>query len=1019
MRPSPPWLRYPQVTLILTALLFGWGGWALLTMPRREDPKITIRVGIIAALYPGATSEQVEKQVTRVIEERLFRYEEVRKEKTYSTSRPGVAYIHVFLEDGVKEPDKFWSKLRHDMLETKVRELPSGVMGPVVDSDFGDTVAILLAVHGEGYGYRELKDYVERIEESVRTLRATSKIKRYGEQKEQIYVTSSLERLSQYGLNLLRVIGALQQRNTVQFAGRFEVEGNRPMIHANSLFQTTDQIRRLMVDMSPAGQPVYLGDLAKVERRYQDPEAVTRYQGEPCLMLSVEMQEGHNIVAFGQELAAKLDETRRLLPPGVKLDLLANQPRVVDERLTHFFREFGIAIASVILVTVILLPFRVALIAAIAIPVTTGITFGVLDALGIELHQVSISMLVVVLGMVVDDAIVIADNYVELLDQGRTREEAARHCAHDLAIPVLTATLTIIASFAPVAFLSGSLGEFIFAGPVSVAVSLSVSFAVAMLLTPLLCRFFIRTGLHSAAKKGFSVLDLMQRLYEKSAAIALRNRTLSVAAGLAAVVAGVLLLQTVPRRFMPPAERDQFVIDVWMAEGTRFARTDEVIRRIERELRNTKEVVSQASFVGRSAPRFYYNVDPQLPASNYGQVLVRTRSIDETPPLVGRLRDKLAALCPEALVIVKELEQGEVISAPIEVRFSGDDIPVLRSLAGQAAAVLRNTYGSAYVHHDWREDQYDVRVQVKDEVANRVGLSQAAIAQQLAGSFEGAAVSTFWEGDRAVDIVLRLEEDRRRTFEDIGDAYLTSLMTGAKVPLRQVASLEPGWQTGRIVRRNGVRTITVRSFGSHGVLPSDILKRARPQLERIHLPRGYRLEYGGEEETQKHTFRELARAMAISLVCIFLILLFQFRKIGLVALVMFSIPLELVGAALGLHLTGNPFGFTAFMGLVGLGGVVVRNAIILIDYINERRTAGVPLEEAAREAGARRLRPIFLTTMAAAVGVTPMILSQSLLWSPLASVIAVGLLCSMFFTLILVPVLYLVIEGRSKPEVSA
>jgi len=481
----------------------------------------------------------------------------------------------------------------------------------------------------------------------------------------------------------------------------------------------------------------------------------------------------------------------------------------------------------------------------------------------------------------------------------------------------------------------------------------------------------------------------------------------------------LVLLKTAPERFMPPAERDQFVMDVWLPEGSRIEATDAVMHRMERELASLKEVRNYAAFVGRSAPRFYYNVDPQQPAGNYGQFLVNTQSMEGTPALVFRLRKRMTELCPEARVIVKELEQGEIISAPVEIRVSGDDISQLKQIGAKIEEILRRTAGSAYVHNDWREDQYSLRVQVRDEVANRIGLTNASIARQLAGSFEGAPVSTFWEGDRAVDIVLRLDESRRRSFDDIRDAYLTSLFTGARVPLRQVADLKPEWQTSRIVRRNGVRTLTVRSFAQEGVLASIVLDKARAAILAEPLPRGYSIDFGGEEENQKHTFRELVRAMVISLAAIFLILLLQFRSVSETFLVMLSIPLSLLGAGVGLHLTGNPFGFTAFVGLVGLCGVVVRNAIILIDHIDECRRAGDPLEKAALEAGSRRLRPIFLTTMAAAVGVTPMILSQSLLWSPMASVIAVGLLFSMFFTLIVVPVLYVLIVGREAPPPNA
>ncbi len=1020
MNPVRSSLRHPPVMIVVTAMLVAAGIWALVHMPRREDPKITIRVGLVSAIYPGATAEQVEKQLTRKIEERLFRFEEVRKAKTFSTSRNNAVVINVELEGWVKDPDKFWSKLRHELNELRARELPDGVLGPVVNSDFGDTVAVLLAVHGERYGYRELKDYTARIEDELRSLRAVSKIKRYGEQKEQILVTSSLERLSQYSADPVRIIGSLKSRNVVAYAGAFDTERGEALLKTTGLFQSEDQIRRVMVDVSRTGQPVYLGDLARVERRYQDPDSAARYNGERALMLSVEMQEGNNIVDFGKAIREKLDRLRPLLPPDLKIDLIADQPRVVEDRVGHFIREFGIAIASVILVTMLLLPLRVALIAAVAIPVTVAITFGIMNAIGIELHQVSIAALIVVLGMVVDDAIVIADNYVELLDRKIPRGDAAWRSATEMAAPVLTATLTIIASFLPLLMLSGSAGEFISALPIAVAVALGSSYVVAMLLTPLLCRAFIRTGLRNheepERKRRFSPLDLMQSSYAVAIRFAIRHKSAVVLAGVAAFAGGLLLLKTAPEQFFPSAERNQFVIDVWLPEGARIEATDEVLRRIEKSLKADVRVRGLATFLGASAPRFYYNVNPEHPAFNYGQLLVNTRDEGETPKFVHELRDRLRKTAPEARVIVKELQQGDVVQAPVEVRIVGDDIQTLKTVGAKVRGILENTPGSAYVHDDFREDSYHVTVNLNEEVANRLGLSNSTISQQLAGGFTGAAVSTFWEGDRAVDIVLRIEEDRRRSFENVRGAYMTSLLTGARVPLGEVAELKPEWQTSRIVRRNGLRTLTVRSFFREGWLASEVLNATQPKIAALSLPAGYRIEYGGEAQAQQETFGEMVYALLVSLAVIFLILLFQFRSVWEPVLVMVSIPLALPGAALGLAITRNPFGFTAFMGVVSLSGIVVRNAIILVDYINERLAAGDALEQAALDAGQRRLRPIFLTTAAAAVGVTPMILSRSSLWSPLASVIAVGLLFSMFFTLLVVPVLYVLIRRRVAGE---
>lgn len=1023
MNPVKSALRYPQVTLLLTAAVLAAGITSLATMPRREDPKITIRTGLVIAAYPGATAAEVEKQVTRKIEDRLFQFEEVRKAKTWSTSRGDLCVIHVELEDHVKQPDVFWSKLRHALIELKLTALPEGVQGPVVRDDFGDTVALLVAVHGSRYSYTQLKEYAERLEDEFRTLRAVAKLKRIGEQKEEIRITSSMERVAQYALSPMQVIQALRGRNVVQYGGELKTGAAAQPMRATGLFQDVGEIRRVMIDVSPSGQPVYLGDVARVERVEGEPRSLCRFNGEPAVLVSVEMQEGYNIVEFGRALRDKLEHVRAGLPPDLHISILADQPAVVERRITHFIREFGIAIGAVILVTIILLPLRVALIASLAIPVTIAATFAVLHAIGVELHQVSISALIVVLGMVVDDAIVIADNYVEHLDRGTPRMEAAWRCATELWLPVLAATLTIIAAFLPMLIISGAVGEFIQALPVAVAVALACSYAVAMLLTPWLCRFFIRRGLHppqaEPGRKRFNAIGFMQSSYHLVIHAAMRRKALTLAGGAAVFVFGIVLLRTVvPERFFPTAERNQFVIHLWLPEGTRLEKTDEAVRRVEQHLRKNPLVLSFASFVGDSAPRFYYNVDPEFPARNYAQIVVNTRSAEDTPPLVFRLRRELQQVAPEALTIVRELEQGTVMKAPVEVRIVStedgeEDLGRLREWGEKVEAILRRTPGAEYVFHDFHEDAPELALRVDEEVANRLGFSHAALALQMAGGFSGLPVSTFWEGDRDIPVVLRLEEQYRSRFEDVGDAYVVSTLTGARVPLRSVARVEPEWRPSRILRRNGLRTLTVMTIPGEGRLPSAILKSAQKDLRALALPPGYRIEYGGEIEGQQETFGEMHVVMALSILMIFLILLFQFRSPVDALVVMMSIPLAVPGAVFGLILTGNPFSFTAFLGVISLSGVVVRNAIILVDYIHERQRAGAALETAALEAGERRLRPIFLTTAAAAVGVLPMILSGSSLWSPLASAIAVGLICSMFFTLVVVPVLYVVARRRA------
>ena len=1025
MNPIKGVLRFPAVSLVFTAIFVAIGMHAFFDMPRTEDPYITIRTGLVLAQYPGATAQQVEKQVTKTLEKHIFKFPEVRKDKTFSTSRHGLVIINVELEDRVTDADSFWAKLRHEMNETRAVELPAGVRGPIVNSDFGDTVAMLIAVHGPRYGYRELRDHVDRIQDELRQIRAIGKMACYGEQPEQVWITGSLERLSQYLTDPLQVIRALQQRNVITGAGDVDAGTARVPLRTTGVFNSEEEIRDVLVGISASGQPVYVRDFATVERRYVDPTFLVRHNGQPCILLSIEMQQGENIVHLGEQIASVFSRLESLLPPDVALDLIADQPSVVKSRINTLSHEIMLAIGSVILVTIILLPIRVALISAVAIPVTLLTTLGIMNAFGLQLHQVSIAALIVVLGIVVDDAIVIADNYVELLDHEVPAADVAWRSASDVVVPVFTATVTIICSFLPLLILTGAMGEFIEALPLTVAIALSVSFVVALMLTPILCRFFIRQGINSrkgdkasAHGKRPSVLDLLQRGYGRTIVVLMRHKVLAVTIGIVAIGLGIVLFDHVPRQFFPTAERNQFVIDVWMRQGTRIEATDEAVRRIEACLASQPAIVQYASFIGQSAPRFYYNVNPQQPDPAYAQLVVMSQSARETPKLVGRLRRVLASTVPEAMVVVKELQQGHVMEAPVEIRISGESIETLKRLATSVEHILMDVPSAQFVHRDFYNDAFMVDVDIDDELANRLGLTNASVAQTLSGAFDGLPVSMFWEGDRPVTIVLRLVEDERSSFADIKNTYVTSPVTHASVPLRAIGELRPEWETSRIVRRNGVRTITVRSFVRPGYYASDLLKTVQPLIEAISLPAGYQVDYGGEKRNQDDTFPQMLGALGISLLTIFLVLLLQFRNISEPLIIMASIPLMLPGGVLGLILTGNAFGFTAFMGFISLCGIVVRNAIILVDYIKAKIAEGHSLEQAAIEAGQRRLRPIFLTSMAAAVGVTPMILSGSSLWSPLASVIAMGLIVSMFFTLLVVPALYVLIRRRAVNRIA-
>lgn len=1012
-------LRHKQITLLLTMIFVVAGLYSLQHMPRREDPKMTIRQGLVIMLYPGATTLEMEEQVTKKVENLLFRYEEVKKDETESTTRDGEMVIQVELQEWLTDKDQFWSKARHDLIELK-SSLPAGVIGPIINSDFGDTVALLIGVSSDRHNYKELRDYIEILEDELRPLPEVSKLKRYGEQTEQIYVTTDSAKMAQFGVTQDQVARSLQSMNTITYAGEIKSGKSEIPIHTNSLYTSLQQIENQIIDTSNKGGIVRLKDVAKVHRRYEEPNSFIRLNGTKTIMLSVEMQNGFNIVEFGKKVDERLAIARDLIPPGVTVKKTIDQPLVVDKKISHFMKEFGIAIVAVILVTILLLPIRVALVAAMAIPITIMITFGFLDFFHINLQEMTLAGLIVVLGMVVDNAIVIVDDYVERLDQGESTWNAALKSASDLFVPVFSATLAIICAFIPLNLIvSGNAGEFLLTLPISVTVALIISLAVAVLLIPLLCHLLIKTGLHSGpgTKKRMSFLDLVQKIYDSILGLAFKLPVLTILFGILSVFGTVLVAMHVPVRIFPNTERNQFCLEVYMDKGTRLEATDTAVKKIETLLEKDKRIAEVVSFIGTASPRFYMTYAPQQDEKNYAQILINTHTAEETEELVHEFIHELHHFLPNGEILIKQLAQGPPVDAPIEVRVSGRDLDRIRHVGADIVDLLKNTKGTNFIRTTFEQDYYGIRVEIDEEVANRLGFSSQDIARMLGGGFKGLPVSVLWEGDNPVTILLRLDQENRETFEDIDNTYLTSPVTGAQVPLRQLATLEPEWQLGRIRRRNGMRCLTVRTETQLGRMPNDILGEIMPKIAAMQLPKGVTISYGGELEDQKTVMGQQSASLLTSLVLIFMVLLFQFKGIRKAVIIMAGIPMSWFGAFLGLFLTGNPVSFTAFLGIISLSGLVVRNGIILVEYADKLAAAdpSEPLKNIAINAGKRRMRPVFLTAMAAAMGVVPMIISGSPLWAPLGAVLAAGLIFGMALTLLVMPVLYwVVLQPRRK-----
>ncbi|WP_372755038.1 efflux RND transporter permease subunit [Mariniflexile sp.] len=1003
-------MKYHQVTIVMTVLLMILGIYALATMARSEDPEITVRKGLVVAAFPGADEIQVEQQLTNQLEQYLFGFEEVRKEKTISETKEGQVVITVELNENVKDTDGFWAKLQHG-LNTSFRlnyTLPSGIIGPIVNSDFGDVVAQMITVSAPGRTYAEIETYLDKLEDGLKTINETSKIKRYGGQKQQIYVTVSDEKMRQYGFDFSTIAQVIQMQNSIGYSGEITLENSKASVFAKNQYKNEADLANQIIYSNPNGKVVRLKDVASIERRYEEVSSYIKVGDQKVMMLTVEMQPGNNIVQFGEKLKEKIEIVKQQLPQDVVISTIVDQPEVVKGSISHFMLEFVIAILAVIIVVILLLPFRVAIVSAVACPIAIIITFGILNIIGIEIHQVTLAALIIVLGMVVDNAIVVVDNYIEKLDEGVDLWTAGWQSATQLMVPIFTATMAIIFAFLPLAFfLNGIAKEFIQALPIAVAVALFASLLVALLLTPYMCYVFIKKGLKHKVSDGNkkSLLDKLQHVFNNSLDFSFKWPKTTLLFGVLSIVLAMIVATGLEQELFPTAERNQFNIEVWLPNGSSLQQTDAIVKRIENEIKDDDRVVGLASFVGEGSPRFHATYAPEFPRKNFAQIFITTKGAEATQELADEFIKKFEGFIPDGYIRIRQLSLKET-PAPIEVRIVGEDLNKQKQVSEEVKAILETAEGTNWVRTSYEDDYYGVKVNLNDDKANRLGVTNAMVYKTLGAGLKGYPVSNLYEGDKSIDILLRYDVKNRENINDLGNLSISTLF-GTKVLLKEVASITPEWHTGAITHKNGLRTLTVRSETQMGIKAATIQKDIMPKIKDLDLPEGISINYGGEYESTNETTPHMMASLGISLILIFLVLLFQFKDFTRVLIVLSTFPLSLLGAFLGLFLTGNPIGFTAFMGIISLIGIVVRNGIILVDYADELVLEhGYSVKAAAKASGKRRMRPIFLTSIAAAVGVVPMIVGKSPLWAPLGSVLAVGLIVSMVLTLFVVPILY-------------
>jgi len=994
--------------LVLYAMLLSAavGVWSYLQLGQSEDPPFTFKAMVVRADWPGATAEEVAGQVTDRIERAVMQtasYEWVR-----SYSRPGESTVIFFVRDAMRSRDvpDVWYQVRKRVGDI-AHTLPEGVRGPYFNDEFGDTFGNIYVLTGD-FDYAVLRDHAERLQLQLQRVADVGKVELVGLQEERIWIELSNTRLATLGVPLHEVQRALDEQNAVTASGFFETASDRVRIRVGGEFTSVAQIRDFPI--SAGGRTFRIGDIAEVHRGFADPPAPKmRFLGEEGIGIAVSMREGGNIIQLGRRLEAEFARLQAGLPAGMDLRKVADQPAAVRDSVGEFVKVLAEAVIVVLLVSFFSLGFRTGLVVALAIPLVLALTFALMHLFGIGLHKISLGALVVALGLLVDDAIIAVEMMAVKMEQGWNRLKAAAFMWKATAFPMLTGTLVTAAGFLPIATAASSTGEYTRSLFQVVTIALLLSWVVAVVFVPWLGERLLPAPRPHATGPGGAAHDPYQtRFYQRFRRVVawcVRHNRLVIAATLLAFLASVGLFRFVPQQFFPSSTRVELLVDLKLAEGSSLRATQAVVERLESALDGQAGVEHYVAYVGTGSPRFYLPLDQQLPQASFAQFVVTTGSLREREAVRRWLIDTLQAGFSDVQSRVTRLENGPPVGYPIQYRVSGEHVDEVRRLALDVSDRLRAHPALSNVSLDWGEPSKVVRLRIDQDRARAFGVSSAGLARFLQGSLSGTPVSVYREDSELIGILLRGPSEERERLSLLGSLAVPT-DRGGTVPVEQVALLEHGFEDGIIWRRNRLPTVTVRADIYGRELPAGVVEDLRPDMAAIRdrLPPGFLLETGGTVEDAQRGARSVAAGVPLLLVVVMSLLMIQLRSFSRSLMVLLTAPLGLIGVVAFLLVLRVPFGFVAMLGTIALSGMIMRNALILIDQIEQDIAAGSTPWQATIDATVRRFRPIVLTALAAVLAMIP--LSRSVFFGPMAISIMGGLLVATALTLLFLPALY-------------
>ncbi len=1002
-------LKHQQMVVYLIIVLSVAGVISFLNLGRAEDPNFTFKVMVVRTLWPGATAEVVERELTERIEKKLQETPWVDVLK--SVSKPGESMVFINLKDYTPKAEvpESWRQVRKKLDDIR-DTLPPGVQGPYPNDEFGDVQVSIFALTGDGYGLADLHRYADKVALELRRVKDVKRVELIGVQDEKIYIDVLPTRLVSLGISPLQLADALQKQNSINPAGFIETSNDRIHIRVSGAYDSVERVRN--TDLLINGQHFRLADIGNVSRSLSDPPGPQmRVGGQPAIGIGIIMDKGGNVIELGTHLHQAMQRIAGELPVGIDVHEVADQPKVVEGSINLFEHSLTEAVAIVLVVSFLSLGLRTGLVVALSIPLVLAITFFVMKILGIDLQRISLGALVIALGLLVDDAIIAVEMMVVKMEQGWDRYKAATFAYTSTAFPMLTGTLITAAAFTPVGFSKSAASEYTVSIFQVVTVALLTSWIVAVVFTPFIGYKLLdpQALMAKAQKHGADIYDTpFYRRLRRLVTWCLRNRWKVIGATiLVFVLAMAVFGKFVQKQFFPPASRLEVMVDVWLPQGASIKATGDEVRRIEKLLQGDPAIDSYAAYIGNGAPRFVLSLDQQLYSNNFGQFVIVTKSLQAREELVRRLGARLAG--PEFSGIrlrIARMENGPPVGYPVQFRVLGDDLTQLRKIAADVARTLRADPSLMNVNFDWNEKVKSVRVEVDQDKARQLGTSTQEISMALQAFLNGIALTQYREDDQLIDVVWRGGSGKDiRSLDRLPDIDIP-LPGGKHVPLAQLAKLVPVQEEGIIWRRNRLPCMTVRADMLDGTQPATASTRLDKQLDalRAKLPPGYYIEMGGSIEEAGKGSSAIAAVMPLMLVGVITLLMMQLQNIGRAAMVLLTAPLGLIGVALGLLLFHAPFGFVANLGFIALAGMIMRNSVILVDQIRQDEEGGKPLWNAIVDSTVRRFRPIVLTAAAAILAMIP--LSRQVFWGPMAVTIMGGLIVATLLTCLFLPAMY-------------